>query len=136
MKREVYEDGRLVERADDNTRIVETWDKDGNQLPDRPYTAAENYAADLRTAKNTRETNAAFLRGDMPQGNVDMLNVLNAINAFLNKTNDVINADFAANPAATLRPLAAGLRFGIKQVLRISKLQIGGEALDSPDTGS
>ncbi len=134
--REVYEDGRLIERADDSTRLVSTWDKVGNQLPDRPYTAVEDADANLRLATTTRETNAAQLYAGMPQGIVEVLGALNAINKSLAKPNEQINSEFASNPAATLRPLAIGLRYGLKQLARQNRLYIGKEALDSADVGA
>ena len=55
MSSETYRDGRLIERADDTTRTVTTWDTAGVQTT-RPYTAAENAAADAAIAAQAVQT--------------------------------------------------------------------------------
>lgn len=54
MSRDTYHGGRLVERADDNTRTVTTYDETGAVTGTRPYTAEENAAADAAVADAAR----------------------------------------------------------------------------------
>jgi len=46
MRHETFQDGRLLERHDDTTRTVTTYDETGTLIETRPYTAEENAAAD------------------------------------------------------------------------------------------
>jgi hypothetical protein len=47
----VYVDGVLRERWDDTARVYTAWDAQGVQTTSRPYTAAENAAADAAIAR-------------------------------------------------------------------------------------
>lgn len=59
---EVYSNGVLRERFDDDLRRYKTWDASGNPLIDRPYTNGENLLADARVAEVTkRETKLALV---------------------------------------------------------------------------
>ena len=54
MSRDTYHGGRLVERADDTTRAVTTYDETGAVTSTRPYTTEENAAADAAVADAAR----------------------------------------------------------------------------------
>ena len=51
MMHDTHRDGRLVERADDESRTVTTYDDKGKITGTRPYDAAENAAADAQIAR-------------------------------------------------------------------------------------
>ncbi len=53
MRHETYIDGILWERRDDTTRIVSTYGPTGQVTNTRPYTTAEDAAADARAAAAT-----------------------------------------------------------------------------------
>jgi hypothetical protein len=59
--RTLYVDGVLRERWDDGRRIYTEWDQDGVQILMRPYTDAENAAADATIAEAQAEADAAAL---------------------------------------------------------------------------
>ena len=58
---EHYIGGVLRERADDTARTATTWDAAGVVTSTRPYTAAENAAADRRAADAARQAVAGQL---------------------------------------------------------------------------
>lgn len=58
MASETYRDGRLVARADDTARTVTEWDDRGVETS-RPYTPAEDTAADLSLAAAATLTDLA-----------------------------------------------------------------------------
>ena len=70
MSRDTYHGGRLVERADDTTRIVTTYDAAGAVISTRPYTAAENAAADA-AAQAQADAEAARVRAETHQAILD-----------------------------------------------------------------
>ena len=59
--RTLYVDGVLRERWDDGRRLYTEWDQDGVQVVMRPYTDAENAAADAAIADAQAEAEAATL---------------------------------------------------------------------------
>ena len=70
MQQHVYEYATRIEIAgvvrrwrDDTTRTVTTWDVAGTLTDTRPYTAAENAAADAEAVARTAEVNEATIRG-------------------------------------------------------------------------
>lgn len=61
MSSETYTDGVLRERWDDTTRTYKAWNASGQQTSTRPYTAAENAAADAALAQEQASAEAATL---------------------------------------------------------------------------
>jgi hypothetical protein len=62
---ELYADGVLRERRDDATRTVTTYGPTGSVTGTRPYTAAENTAADAQAAAAAHVAGLAQLRADI-----------------------------------------------------------------------
>jgi len=62
---ELYTDGVLRERRDDATRTVTTYNAAGALLATRPYTTAENAAADAQIAAAAHNADLAQLRADI-----------------------------------------------------------------------
>jgi hypothetical protein len=62
---ELYADGVLRERRDDTTRTVTTYSPAGAVLTTRPYTTAENAAADAQAAEAAHIAGLAQLRADI-----------------------------------------------------------------------
>ena len=54
MIREIYENGTLVERWDDDTRTYTAWNTQGVQTSTRPYTSDENAQADEDARQNAQ----------------------------------------------------------------------------------
>ena len=52
--RELYENGSLVERWDDDTRTYTAWNTRGVQTSTRPYTSDENAQADEDARQNAQ----------------------------------------------------------------------------------
>lgn len=61
----VYTDTALIEKGDDTTRTVTTYSPAGALLTTRPYTAAENAAADAQAAEAAHIAGLAQLRADI-----------------------------------------------------------------------
>ena len=59
-----FESGRLIGQAYDTTRTVTTYDEEGNVTSTRPYTEAENAAADAAALIAAEQANAATLTTD------------------------------------------------------------------------
>lgn len=62
MNREVTEDGRVVERWDDATRLHTTFDASGAAVKVDAYTPEENAAADARATAEAAGRTAATIR--------------------------------------------------------------------------
>lgn len=60
--RDIYVDNVLRERWDDTARAFTAWNASGAQTSTRPYTAAENAAADAQAAQATRDGNTSGIR--------------------------------------------------------------------------
>ena len=65
MTNETYIDGILRERGDDATRTVTTYDENGAVTSSRPYTPAENAAADAQAAAAAHVAELAQLRANI-----------------------------------------------------------------------
>ena len=61
MSDDTYRNGVLIERRDDATRTVTTYNEAGTVLTTRPYTAAENTAADQAAAQAVLAANRGTL---------------------------------------------------------------------------
>lgn len=64
MTHDTYTNGHLTERRDDTTRTVTTYSEAGAILGTRPYTTAENAAADAAAAQAALAATAAQLTTD------------------------------------------------------------------------
>ena len=67
---DTYLNGVLRERADDTTRIVSTYGPTGQVTNTRPYTTAENTAADASSAASAAQA-AARARADLADAVLD-----------------------------------------------------------------
>ena len=67
---ETYSNGRLIERHDDTTRTVTTYDEQGNIASERPYTVEENAAADA-AAQAQADAEAARARAELADAILD-----------------------------------------------------------------
>ena len=61
MASEVYIDGMLRERMNDETRMYTVWDSEGIPIESRPYTDEENAAADDGGTSTPEDENRALL---------------------------------------------------------------------------
>ncbi len=61
----VYTDTALIEKGDDTTHTVTTYNAAGSATGTRPYTAAENAAADARATEVAHVADLAQLRADI-----------------------------------------------------------------------
>jgi hypothetical protein len=94
-------------RWNDSARTVTTHGDTGAQLSSRPYTAAENSAADARIAQATSNANRATIE----QALADALTTLQSVI-------DDTNANINANPAARIKDLARVQRRAIRLLIR------------------
>lgn len=106
--RERWRDSVLRERWDDATRTYTRWDAAGVQVEQRPYTTAENAAADASAAAETLAANEKSI-------STKLANDMAAMQAILDQT----NADLNAGPAQELKDLAKAVRRLIRKVERI-----------------
>ena len=94
-----YLDGILRERYDDDLRIYTAWDEDGVQTDQRPYTAEENAAADVRVAQETQVENRSTVETNLQQ---DYLN-MQAIEA-------QSNAEIRQDPSQEIKDIVRAVR--------------------------
>lgn len=103
MMIETYSDGRLIERHDETTRIVTTYDAQGNITSERPYTVEENAAADQAALEATLNTNKKTVEDKLAKR-------LSNMQAILDQT----NADLRADPAQEIKELARAVRLLVR----------------------
>lgn len=96
-------------RYNDTTHTVVTYDKSGNITSERPYTAAENAAADQAALETTLNTNKKTIEEKLANKLADM-------KAILNQT----NADLRADPSQEIKDIARAVRLLVR--LQTNKL--------------
>ena len=113
MQQHVYEYATKIEIAgvvrlwrDDTTRTVTTWDAAGVLTDTRPYTAAENAAADAEAVARTVTVNEATIRGRAATA-------LTANNTFLALTSPT-NAQVLAQTKILTRECSALIRLALR----------------------
>lgn len=102
-----YQEGRLVARWDDTTRVFRLWNILGAIIEERPYTTAENLAAEQRIAQAAEDGNRATIEAALSQALIDLQTIIDSTNATINQ-----------NPAVAIKTVARGLRRTIRLVIR------------------
>lgn len=102
-----YQDGILREEWDDVTRIHTVWDATGAQLSTRPYTTAENAAADAAAQQQLLASNKSTVQTNLAQD-------LDAMQAIIDET----NADLRTDPSQELKDIARAMRRSIRMALQ------------------
>lgn len=121
-----YVDGILRERGDDTARTVTTWDSAGIPIGTRPYTAAENAAADAESlaeaAQQARDsdrtsivsTALVWLAADSTQAATRAQHIADAITALDTQIASVQGYTFAG---ATVTAINTSLNSALKPQL-------------------
>lgn len=103
----IYVDNVLRERWNDATRTYTSYNAAGVQTSTRPYTAAENAAADAEIAAASAETNRRSIE-----------TALETALAELQTTIDATNASINSNAAVHIKILARAARRIIRLLIR------------------
>lgn len=106
MSTETWYNGVITERWDDSTRTYTSWDLSGTQLTQRPYTPAENSAADAGMVQQQQQVNKSTIETNLEQD----LATMQAIK-------DTDNAVIRNNPAPYIKDIATAVRRLIKMTL-------------------
>ena len=103
---ETYIAGMLRERWDDTTRTYTAWDDAGTQTEQRPYTAAENAAADEDAVAATQTANKSTIETNLSED-------LDAMQAVIDQDNAMLRDD----PAQEIKDIARAVRRLIRMAL-------------------
>ena len=121
MAWETFTAGKRVERGNDTARTVTTFNTNGTTKATRPYTAAENTAADDTTATAALAANEAALRNGL-QAAIDAALARQAeYQAVLDATNATING----SPASHIKAVARQGKRSERALIRLIRL-VGG----------
>ena len=130
MAWETFTAGKRVERGDDATRTVTTYNTNGTTKATRPYTAAENAAADDTTATAVLAANEAALRNGLQAAIGAALARQAEYQAVLDATNATING----SPASHIKAVARQGKRSERALIRLIRL-VGG-LTTTADTGT
>lgn len=122
--------GVLIERGNDTTRTVTTYDESGAVTSTRPYTADENATADAAAAQEVVRTNAEILRNGL-QSVIDASIARQAVYQTVLNTD---NATIKSNPAPYIKDVARQGKRSERAIIRLARLV--GNLTTTADTGT